>query len=204
MIINLNKASSRSLGVAQSLVGKLINEQVVYSKSVVLTGEADALRTENGHWCFMDSLRLLVRVVGQLTICLPTGFSELENEAKRFCSEAWLREMLKEKRTICSIVSEVGLQRLGVNSEKGFRPSVPFVATAAAAMVVAAALKALLFSDNLYSQRFTIGNLFLGPQASIKTNRYAEVSCICVKRRSLINSISQSRKQNRTSQFVAI
>ena len=116
----------------------------------------------------------------------------------------WLREMLKEKRTICSIVSEVGLQRLGVNSEEGFRPSVPFVATAAAAMVVAAALKALLFPDNLYSQRFTIGNLFLGPQASIKTNRYAEVSCICVKRRSLINSISQSRKQNRTSQFVAI
>ena len=28
MIINLNKASSRSLGVAQSLVGKLINELV--------------------------------------------------------------------------------------------------------------------------------------------------------------------------------
>lgn len=509
MNINLNKASSRYLGVAQSLVGKPINEEQVFSKSVVLIGEHDALKTQNGVWCFIDSLRLLVRVVGQLTICIPPGLSELEAEARMCCSQAclrgepqfiisdstipphhadailnigsransslpwttvssngwvarissgsqelptdygqpnpiaalfaaslgvtevfkriygvpasvaplldraelslfenttefdqlgpllpekiflpstllvgagaignaiallmsqlavdgrlhivdkqdyqdenhgtsvlvenngwigkpkaerlakwltqnsllkttgdkalvsdalgsdavksmtidlvlnglddvkarhdsqlawptiivdgginetgaaviqhrlderglaclicsfklpkqdsretqrlltglnsssltdqgrvlteqdiieadvdkqeWLRAMLKENRTICSIVSQAGLRRLGVNSEDGFRPSVPFVATAAAAMVVSEALKALLYPDKRYSQRFTIGNLFLGTQSLVNSSRHAEPTCSCVKHRSLIDSLHQRRKQKNIS-----
>lgn len=510
MNINLNMASSRSLGVAQSLVGGIVNEKLVFSKSVVLTGEKDALSTKNGYWCFMDSLRLLVRVVGQLTISIPPGFAELENEARQICAEAflrgearfivadshsallhadailnvgfhvipslpwtsinsngwiarissgnqelasnmdqpnpiaalmaaslgvtevfkrifgvppnvapllekvelslfdhstdprslgpilperillpdtlqvgagaigngitllmsqlpfegrlhivdnqdyqdenhgtsvllertgwmgiskarrlaewlklrsslcvtgdkilvtdalesktvqsmsvdlilngldkvqarhdsqlawpsividgginetgaavvqhrlderglaclicsfklpqqnilaiqnqltglnettlsnqgrllteedidkaapdkrdWLSTMLNEKRTICSVVSEAGLQRLGVNAEDGFRPSVPFVATAAAAMVIAEAVKALVFPGTPYVQRFTIGNLFLGPQSLAKSSRYADQTCICVKRRPLIVSLCQRRKQNQIQQ----
>lgn len=505
MNINLNKASSRYLGVAQSLVGEPINEELVFSKSVVLMGEHDALKTQNGLWCFMDSLKLLVRIVGQLTICIPPGFTELEAEARKCCSDAclrgqpqfvisdsdspfqhadailnigvhvnsslpwttissngwvarissgskdlpsdmgqpnplaalfaaslgvtevfkriygipasvaplldkaelslfesstefdslgpllpnkinlpntllvgggaigngiallmsqlsvegrlhiidkqdyqdenhgtsvllekngwignpkaaqlahwltqnstlqvtgdkalinealgseavksmaidlvlnglddvqarhesqlawpsiivdgginetgaaviqhrldnrglaclicsfklpmqdiretqrqltglhssalsdqgrllteqdiidadpdkqeWLREMLKTKRTICSVVSEAGLRRLGVNAEDGFRPSVPFVATAAAAMVVAEALKALLYPNKRYSQRFTFGNLFLGTESLANSSRHAEPSCSCVKHRSLINSLLQRRRQ---------
>lgn len=509
MNIDLNKASSRTLGVAQSLVGEIIDEKLVYSKSVVLTGEPDALLTKNGHWCFMNSLRLLVRVVGQLTICLPPGFADLEQEARQCCAEAylrgtpqfnvydtqaslphahadailnvgfhvitslpwtsitsngwvarvssgsqglppemtqpnpiaammaaslgvtevfkrifgipsditplldkaelslfdfttnpnscgpalpdaislpnmllvgggaigngiallmsqlpvngrlhivdkqdyqdenlgtsvllakngwvghskaerlaewllsnsdlnatgekafisdalatekvksmavdlvlsglddvqarhdtqlawpslmidgginetgaavvqhrlderglaclkcsfklpkqdirtiqqkltglnttalsdqgrllteediikaapdkqeWLKAMLQEKHTICSIVSEAGLQRLGVNAEEGFRPSVPFVATAAASMVVAEALKALLFSDAPYPQRFVIGNLFIGPGSVAKASRFADPSCFCVRKRELINSLHQKRHRNR-------
>lgn len=507
MNIDLKKASSRTLGVAQSLVGEMVDAKLVYSKSVVLTGESDILLTKNGHWCFMNSLRLLARVVGQLTICLPPGLANLEQEARQCCSETyvqgtirfviseaqaslpyadailnvglhvvpslpwtsiasngwvarvssgsqdlppditqpnpiaalmaaslgvtevfkrifgvpsdvapmldkaelslfdfttepnscgpalpdnislpdtlligggaigngiallmsqlplsgklhivdkqnyqdenlgtsvllakngwvglskaerlaqwllsnsgldatgeksfindalatekvksmtvdlvlsgldnvqarhesqlawpslmidggisetgaavvqhrlderglacircsfklpqqdihtmqqqltglntsslanqgrllteediveaapnkqeWLRVKLKEKRTICSIVSEAGLQSLGVNAEEGFQPSVPFVATAAAAMVVAEALKALLFPDAPYPQRFVVGNLFLGPESTAKVNRYAEPSCFCVSKRGLINSIRQKRHLNR-------
>ncbi len=507
MNIDLNKASSRTLGVAQSLIREIIDETLLYSKSVVLTGEPNALRTKNGYWCFMNSLRLLVRVVGQLTICLPPGFDNLEQEARQCCEEAylrgtprfiisdtqtsllyadailnvgfhvitslpwtsitsngwvarvssgsqnlsaemaqpnpiaalmaaslgvtevfkrifgvpsdiaplldkaelslfdfttnpnscgptlpdaislpdtllvgggaigngiallmsqlplngrlhivdkqnyqdenlgtsvllakngwvghskaerltewplsnsdlnatgekalisdalatekvksmavdlvlsglddvqarhdtqlawpslmidgginetgaavvqhrlderglaclkcsfklpkqdirtiqqqltglntitlseqgrllteddivnaapdkqeWLKAMLKERRTICSVVSEAGLQRLGVNAEVGFRPSVPFVATAAAAMVVAEAIKALLFPGAPYHQRVVIGNLFIGPGSMAKASRFAEPSCFCVSKRGLINSLHQRRHRNR-------
>lgn len=112
----------------------------------------------------------------------------------------WLGAMLSEKRTICSVVSEAGLQRLGVNVEEGFRPSVPFVATAAAAMVVAEAVKALVFPSTPYVQRFTIGSLFLGPQSLAKSSRYAEQTCLCVKLRPLIVSLCQCRKQNQILQ----
>lgn len=510
MNIDLNKASSRSLGVAQSLVGGLVNEKLVFSRSVVLTGESEALKTKNGYWCFVDALRLLVRVVGQLTICIPPGFAELESEARQLCTESflrgearfitadshsslphadailnvgfqvfpslpwtsinsngwiarissgnqelacsmdqpnpiaalmaaslgvtevfkrifgvpadvapllekvelslfdhstdpsspgpdlserillpdtlqvgagaigngitllmsqlpfegqlhivdnqdyqdenhgtsvllersgwigdskarrlaewlklrsklcvtgdkasitdaldskivqsmsvdlilngldkvqarhdsqlawpsiiidgglnetgaavvqhrlderglaclicsfklpqqnilavqqqlnglnettlsdqgrlltkedidnaapdkrdWLGAMLGEKRTICSVVSEAGLHRLGVNAEEGFRPSVPFVATAAAAMVIAEAVKALVFPGTPYVQRFTIGNLFLGPQSLAKSSRYADQTCICFRRRPLIVSLRQRRKQNQIQQ----
>ena len=114
--------------------------------------------------------------------------------------QEWLREMLKSKRTICSVVSEAGLRRLGVNAEDGFRPSAPFVATAAAAMVIAEALKALLYPEKRYSQRFTIGNLFLGPQSLANSSRYAEPWCSCVKHRSLIDSLLKRRKQNQNLQ----
>ena len=113
--------------------------------------------------------------------------------------QTWLREMLREKRTICSVVSEAGLHRLGVIAEDGFKPSVPFVATAAAAMVVAEALKALLFPDRRYSQRFTIGNLFLGSQTLANSSRSADLSCVCVRHRSLIHSLLPRRKHNLTS-----
>jgi hypothetical protein len=109
----------------------------------------------------------------------------------------WLGAMLSEKRTICSVVSEAGLHRLGVNAEEGFRPSVPFVATAAAAMVIAEAVKALAFPGTPYVQRFTIGNLFLGPQSSAKSSRNAEQTCLCVKRRPLINTLLNRRKRSR-------
>lgn len=93
MNIDLNKVSSRALGVAKSLLGKKIDEKLVYSRHVVLTGESDALRTNNGYWCFMDSLRLLVRVVGQLTIILPHGLPDLEQEVRLCCSETDLHSI---------------------------------------------------------------------------------------------------------------
>ena len=81
--------------------------------------------------------------------------------------QSWLRERQREGKTICSIMTEAQLaQRLGVQADQGFRPSVPFVASAAAALVIAAALKALIFQEALSPSIFQFGNLFLGPEAS--------------------------------------
>lgn len=92
MSVDMTKVSSRPLGVAKNLIGRELDETQVYSKSVVLTGEPKVLKTANGHWCFMNSLRILVRVVGQLTVVLPPGFDELEHEVRQCCTENALRE----------------------------------------------------------------------------------------------------------------
>lgn len=85
------KASSRPVGVAKMLVGGEIDEDFCYSKVVVLTGDAATLGTENGRWCFLDSLRLLHRVVGNLKIVVPAGLEKFEAEVKRYCGDAWCR-----------------------------------------------------------------------------------------------------------------
>ena len=91
MILNNDKATSRPLGVAKGLVNRPIDEEMVYAKKVVLTGEREILATRNGRWCFIDALILLSRVVGDLTVVLPDGFGEFEAEVRAFCARAWSR-----------------------------------------------------------------------------------------------------------------
>jgi len=98
----------------------------------------------------------------------------------------WLRNQMAQGKTICSVVSEASLQNLGVNVEAGFRPSVPFVATAAAALVMAEMLKWILFPSRTYFQNFTLGSLFLGFESSAKLNRAASSACLCVCSKSSI------------------
>jgi len=105
----------------------------------------------------------------------------------------WLKKMYKQKRRICSVVSEAALESFGVNAVEGFRPSVPFVATAAAALVVAQAVKALQFPHEPYPQWFTIGSILLGSESAVQVNRFASPSCLCVRKRGMINSIRQKR-----------
>lgn len=95
MNVDLNKAASRVLGVANSLVGRKLNEESVYSKSVVLTGEPSILNSINGHWCFVDSLTILARVVGSLTVILPAGLNKLEQEVRDICDRAWSRQKIR-------------------------------------------------------------------------------------------------------------
>ncbi len=54
-----------------------------HDKPVLLTGEPDVLSTANGLDCFLDSLRLLVRVTSHLTISPPISFDDLQNECCR-------------------------------------------------------------------------------------------------------------------------
>lgn len=89
MNLNIDKATSRPLGVAQKLVKHPIDESEVYSKVVVLTGEHEVLATPNGRWCFLDALALLSRIVGNLTVILPAGTTHLEAEVENFCARAW-------------------------------------------------------------------------------------------------------------------
>lgn len=118
--------------------------------------------------------------------------SDIE-DASPECHE-WLRQSARDGKTICSVISEASLSnRLGVDVEKGFRPSVPFVASAAAALVMAEAIKALTFPDSGVVGLFQIQSLFMGPESSVSIRRRPSPSCSCVAHRSLIERLWNKR-----------
>lgn len=92
---NIDKAISRPLGVAQSLANQTINIDKVYSKTVVLTAEAEVIASQNGRWCFIDALALLSRVVGNLVVALPECSVQFKTEVEEFCSQAWCNGSLR-------------------------------------------------------------------------------------------------------------
>ncbi len=89
MSVDRSLAKSRVLGVAKSLLSTPIDEKLVYSKNVVLTGEAEVLSTQNGKWCFLDSLRILSRMVGNLKVVVPYSNSALFTDVSAFIQDAW-------------------------------------------------------------------------------------------------------------------
>ena len=116
--------------------------------------------------------------------------------------KAWLKQQLSEGKTICSIISEAALaNKLGVEVTEGFRPSVPFVATAASALIMTEAIKALIFPEAITVPKFHIANLFIGiNETAIKLSMMPISSCQCVKHRSLIKKINEGRSpQNNAS-----
>jgi len=120
---------------------------------------------------------------------------EMASEDKR---EA-LRKSVEEEKTICSVITEATLSaQLGVEAAAGFRPSVPFVATAAAALVVAQAIKALIHPENPVVPKYQIGSLFLGPENSaIELAMHPIDSCPCVAHRGLIMQLRDRHQRMR-------
>lgn len=92
MTESIEEHNSRILGVAKKLVGTRINAKTVYAKKVILTGEVDALQTKNGQWCFLDSLRLMCRVVGPLIVALPPVDDAFEAQVRELCQSLWSRQ----------------------------------------------------------------------------------------------------------------
>jgi molybdopterin/thiamine biosynthesis adenylyltransferase len=109
----------------------------------------------------------------------------------------WLREQKNEGKTICSIISEIALsKKLGVEVSGNFRPSVPFVATAAAAMTMAEAVKAVVFSSQRFNGMVHIANLFVGANKTlISLNMPALATCQCVAHRYLIEQLAEKRSE---------
>lgn len=101
-----------------------------------------------------------------------------------------MREWLhaRKGKTVCSVLSEAALAHMGVNSTEAFRPSVPFVATAAASLMMAELLKGVVSPERGYVQQFTFGNLFLGPSHSAGLERPASPRCICIAGRPAIDA----------------
>jgi len=91
MTIDLNLAGSRPAGVAQELLGKRVSVEDLYSRHVVLQGEPAVLATANGRWIFLDALRLLLCVVGRLTIVVPTRESDLRRQVEVLVARAFSR-----------------------------------------------------------------------------------------------------------------
>jgi hypothetical protein len=120
----------------------------------------------------------------------PLTASDIEraDESRR----DWLRERMNEGKTLCATISEAH-RSLGVDFEHGFAPSVPFVATAAAALVVGQALKALLHPNAELPQRFQMESFFIGPDSSASVLTRASPSCVCVTQRDLIEKVARTR-----------
>jgi hypothetical protein len=144
--------------------------------------------------------RLLLRRLTGLNISSKTDMGRLLTEEDIAQAPEDKRDSLrarkKEGKTLCSIFSEAALAaKLGVEVQEGFRPSAPFVATAASAMVVAEAVKALAFPETPVVSMFQIASLFLGPEESlIKLDRLPSASCQCVVHREKIDQLRAKRK----------
>jgi hypothetical protein len=120
---NTSKATSRPLGVAQKLVKHAVNEADVYSKVVVLTGEPEAISTQNGRWCFLDALALLSRVVGNLVVVLPECTFQFEKEVRDYCSQAWCQGSLKVAQGDVQQFSATANAVLCIGTKAGMTPS---------------------------------------------------------------------------------
>jgi len=122
------------------------------------------------------------------------------DESKR----AWLGEQLAQGKTVCATISEAQSRSLGLDLEEGFNPSVPFVATASAALVVTQALKALLYPDSEFTQRFQMESMFIGPEASLAVLTRADPGCQCMAHRGVIDRVVSARRVRQSQRGLSI
>jgi molybdopterin/thiamine biosynthesis adenylyltransferase len=107
------------------------------------------------------------------------------------------REALRTQvgRPICSVTSEAVAQAISeVEQHKGFEPSVPFVATCSAAMVVGELVKAVMDLPSSLDPRFQF-DILHGPAAGLDFPESRHVDCECVQRRSVITTFRAARHQ---------
>lgn len=98
--------------------------------------------------------------------------------------------------TLCSILPRLlARHRLGVELEEGFRPSVPFVASAAAALTMAQVLRYLCWPDARRIHEFQIADLFKGFHTSLAQRRPPSIACQCKKQRNAILAVAKERTQ---------
>ena len=64
---------SRIVGTAESLGDNALDRHRFLDKSVLLTGDIEFLATPNGRNCFLDSARLLMRMVRNLKVQIPAA-----------------------------------------------------------------------------------------------------------------------------------
>lgn len=161
---------------------------------------------QQGHACLkcwfetekVDERKEQSRLTGLRIDSLNDGGRQLTDEDIETATkdkQAWLRERKQEGKTLCSIINEASLtSKLGVEVQDGFMPSVPFIATAAAAMVMAEAIKAQEFPSTPIAASFQIASLFIGPEeSSVKLSRSPFRTCQCVAHRTIIESMAHKR-----------
>lgn len=79
--MNLDRAYSRPKKTADQLGEVAQDRHRFLNKHVLLTGEAEILRTANGKSCFLDSLRLLPRICPNISVALPDSCGTLYEAA---------------------------------------------------------------------------------------------------------------------------
>lgn len=111
----------------------------------------------------------------------------------------WLREQQRLGRTICSTMQAAQAAGLGLRLKDGFMPSVPFVATAAAALVVAQVLRNLLWPDESFVHIFQLASLFVGPETETRVKRLASAECECTRHAGVIDQLITMRPPERAN-----
>ena len=101
-------------------------------------------------------------------------------------------------KKICSVVSEAMIARIAqAGTRASFAPSVPFVATMSAVMVIAALARRLLEPDSL-TPRFVF-DILQGPQRGELLRERAHSRCICQARKSAIERVRALRSRTITT-----
>lgn len=117
--------------------------------------------------------------------CLRCTFPEPRKTLAEY-SEAE-RQLYGQRKAICAQLDGAATQEaFGLELEQGFRPSVPFVASASAALMVAQALKAVLWPDERLAHQLQIESLFLGFSTAQRLRRAPLETCECVRHRVVI------------------
>lgn len=78
---------SRPQATAQKLAASAVDAHRFTEKTVLLTGEAEILRSQNGRHCFLDSMRLLPRTVQHVHVYIPASHEGLREEAVALARE---------------------------------------------------------------------------------------------------------------------
>lgn len=91
---------SRPMTTALRLGNLAPDRHLFPNKKVLLTGEAELLKTANGRVCLITSLLLLIRINKKIEIFLPSGFEELRKEcnqiSERFILSSSIKILLKQ------------------------------------------------------------------------------------------------------------
>lgn len=115
----------------------------------------------------------------------------LVDERKR----EWVGKRVRHGKNLCSIMSEAAmLAGLGVEVEDGFEPSVPFVATASAAMVMAEVIKSTAFQGQAAVQMFKMVSLFHRvDETCVRLKRAPRAGCQCDTLRPVLRDLAKER-----------
>jgi hypothetical protein len=120
--------------------------------------------------------------------------SDEDIEAAKEEFRPWLRDQQRKGATVCSTVATGIAQRLGLVFSPDFRPSVPFVATASAALVVGQVLRSLYWPAEPFIHEFQFGSMFIGADTGVRISRKAAPDCICTTKRHIIDEVLAERR----------
>ncbi len=105
--------------------------------------------------------------------------------------QAWLRERIGHK--ICSVVQEAVARELSIKEQGAeFRPSVPFVATLSASMVVGEFVKYQMGLTSSLEPRYQFDAL-RGPERGLEVPQERRRDCLCVTRSCNISVVRNRR-----------
>src|ERR1700730_15491583 len=113
---------SRQAATAQTLAGNAGDVDHFFDKAVLLTGEPQFLKTQNGRWIFIDSVLLLIR----MTKCLTVEIRENNDLADEIA--AILSERTKHKAIITTTGVDYGEFEAILSVGSKVMPSLPWTA----------------------------------------------------------------------------